>query len=139
MKNDFTGIKNGSYFVNGIETTDAKMIEILEMMANPPVYVKDFRPRSQKTMAKDFIVRPFDNFEILHSSGVISSSIGIHVTNSETKEDFYLGMDNKLEAWKLLKRIHEMGNRNVSYKIDDNEPFPYEESEAYKYRFGATA
>lgn len=139
MEKPIAEIKNGKYFLNGEETTDPKMIEIIELMVNPPVYVKDFRPRSHQKMAQDFVVRPFDTFTVIQHRGLISDSISLRVTNTETKEDFRMGMANRIEAWKLLKKIHEMGNREVNIQVDDDATIPYHLSAPYECRFGRKA
>ena len=135
---------DGKYFIRGIgEVTDPKMIEIAELMLNPPIYIKDFRPRSHKKMAENFTVRPFDTFTIIQRRGVISDSIEIMVTNTETKEAFRLGMANRRPAWETLKKIHEMGNRHVQVQVPDEDEELYgttlvsfEDSMPYVARFG---
>ena len=144
MEQEIAWKEDGKYFLRGVgEVTDPKMIEIVELMLNPPVYVKDFRPRSHKSMAENFIVRPFDTFTIIQRRGMISDSIEVQVTNEETKENFRIGMINRNESWKTLKKIHEMGNRHVQVQVPDEDEHlygttlvSYEESMPYVARFG---
>lgn len=88
-----------------------------------------------------FVSYPGDVFIVKHSSGMISNSLSIEAHNDHPVhgyKTFWFGLPNELNAWKFLKQINEMGGRKVLYQIDENEPFPFEQSVAYRYRFDPT-
>jgi len=91
--------------------------------------------RSQETMKNQFITAPGDVFTIKSHKNCISDSLTILVTNKNTEESFYLSAPNRIEAWKLLLQLDNMGGRSVFLQFGDDEPIPYKQSDAYKYRF----
>lgn len=84
---------------------------------------------------------PGDVFTIKATSGMISSSISIHITNDGTMNDAaivtdeWLGLENRIEAWEWVKQCSEVPGRKAMYQIDDNEPIEYKDSTPYKHRF----
>jgi hypothetical protein len=90
---------------------------------------------------KGFTTCPGDVFTIQATSNMISSSIAVRITNDGTMNDAAIHTDewltiaNRIEAWKLLKQLNDMGGRSVMYQIDDREPIRYEDSMPYKHRF----
>lgn len=84
----------------------------------------------------NYITNPNDVITILHSTGIISSSIDIKFSNESTGEKAgYGSLINKKETWNILKEFNEIGGRKVLYQIDNNEPIPFEDSAPYKHRF----
>jgi hypothetical protein len=98
--------------------------------------------RTQKSIMNDlvnchFTSTPNDIMTIKHSSGIISDTIAINLSNADTQEDIDFCVINKLDAWKWLKAINDCPARKVLYQVDKHTPVPFEESAPYKHRFNA--
>ncbi len=91
--------------------------------------------RNQESMRKNFISCPGDKYTIKGSSNCISNSITVMVSNSGREEKFFITMRNNLDAWKMLKKLDDMGGRTVLDQIDNNAPIPFKDSMPYKHRF----
>jgi len=103
--------------------------------------MNSIRPeRTQEVIYKqlkegNFMTVPGDVYILKHTSNVISDSLTIELINKRDDEQVIFGLPNNIKSWQFLKGLNEIGNRIVLYQIDEEEPFPFEESTPYKYRF----
>ena len=93
--------------------------------------------RIVRTMKKQFVTRPGDVFTIKVRSNLLSNVIDVEVKNERVGENFTLTFKNAEDSWDLFKKLNDMLARKVFYKVDDEEPIPFEDSPPYKSRFGA--
>lgn len=91
--------------------------------------------RTAESFKQNLITCPGDVFTIKGTSNCISDSLTILIENKDRGESFLNSWPNRLEVWKILKRLNEMGGRKVLNQMDDNEPEPFEDSLPYKVRF----
>lgn len=99
------------------------------------------RNMQEKLYNGKFTTLPGDIFTIETKVNMISSHICVHVTNDGLENeasiitDERITLPNNRDAWKLLKKLSEMGGRSVLYQMGDSTPIDYKESKPYIYRF----
>ncbi len=126
-----------SCFIDGKEVTDPYVVRRAYMFTlAPEIRLRDYRPRSQKSMSEEFITRPGDVFTVKSFyRQLLTNSIMVEVSNENTKEDFVMIFPNKTGSWSLFKSINETAGRRVMYQLDGQDPVPFENSTPYKIRF----
>ncbi len=85
-----------------------------------------------------FTSSPGDIMRVMNTPNMISDSISIRLTNAADGTDAQFCIMNKLESWKWLKSINELGNRQVIMdysRYDDRDDVSYEKSIPYLCRF----
>jgi len=91
--------------------------------------------RTTESMKREFITCPDDVFTIKGHKNCISGSIVVALHNAGRQEHFYITLPNKLDAWKLLLKLDNMGGRSVFNQMGDDDPEPFKDSMPYKARF----
>lgn len=93
--------------------------------------------RDERLDGSSVKLKPGDIFTI-EVGFAMSDSITFTLRNEYTGDEFWpFAIPNTLEAWKMLKTWNEVPGRKVEvHNVREETTVDFEDSEAYKYRFG---
>lgn len=93
--------------------------------------------REERLDGSTVTLKPGDIFTI-EVGDCVANDIRFTLNNKYSGEEFFpFFIPNNLEAWKMLKRWNEVPGRKVEvHNVREETTVDFEDSEAYKYRFG---